>query len=67
MPQPKWGEVEAPEKAGWYWVRGKNEPEHPVKVFKTKIDLLCFISTQGAKMSGDFHRYQWAECLEPVE
>lgn len=66
MPQPKWGEVVVPEKAGWYWVRGKNEAEHPAKVFKSKTGLLCFISSQGPKMGSDLQRYQWATCIEPI-
>ncbi|MCX4309567.1 MAG: hypothetical protein OSJ28_04585 [Desulfovibrio sp.] len=64
--QPKWGEV-VPEKVGWYWVRSKSEPAHPAKVFMSKAGLLCFISSEGPKASCDFHRYQWAECMEPVE
>ncbi|MFG6375032.1 MAG: hypothetical protein K1W05_03710 [Desulfovibrio sp.] len=66
MTQPKWSEV-VPEKAGWYWLRSKDEPAHPVKVFKSKTGLLCFISLHGAKMGSELQRYQWASCIEPVE
>lgn len=66
MDAPSWGLI-LPDKAGWYWVRGKNEPGRPAKVFLSKTGLLCFISADGPKMQSDFHKFQWAgPILEPI-
>lgn len=58
MQAPEWGII--PGRAGWYWVKGWQEPKRPVKVFTSKAGFLCFISADGPIAQENFNRFEWA-------